>query len=225
MQALRSASNWSLGRLNTESSIYACYCELIKNAQSYIFIENQFFISSTSKTGVENQIGNALIERIIRAIREKKAFKVIIFMPLMPAFEANLEDHQGKVMQIQIALQNHSIYKGEDSVIAKIVKEIGSSGGSPDDYIMFCSLRKWENRPSDNVPITELIYIHSKLMIVDDNVLIVGSANINDRSLLGSRDSEIGICIDGQPDKQVNSGNGSIGVVAKIHDLRKKIFF
>ena len=54
MQALRSASNWSLGRLNTESSIYSCYCELIKNAQNFIYIENQFFISSTSKTGVEN---------------------------------------------------------------------------------------------------------------------------------------------------------------------------
>ena len=40
MQALRSASNWSLGRINTESSIYACYCELIKNAQNYIYIEN-----------------------------------------------------------------------------------------------------------------------------------------------------------------------------------------
>ena len=54
MQALRSASNWSLGRLNTESSIYSCYCELIKNAQNFIYIENPFFISSTSKTGVEN---------------------------------------------------------------------------------------------------------------------------------------------------------------------------
>ena len=38
---------------------------------------------------------------------------------------------------------------------------------------------------------TELIYIHSKLIIVDDKILICGSANINDRSLLGSRDSEV----------------------------------
>ena len=40
-------------------------------------------------------------------------------------------------------------------------------------------------------PVTELIYIHSKLIIVDDKILICGSANINDRSLLGSRDSEV----------------------------------
>ena len=42
------------------------------------------------------------------------------------------------------------------------------------------------------VHVTEQIYVHSKLMIVDDEVLIMGSANINDRSMLGHRDSEIG---------------------------------
>ncbi len=30
-------------------------------------------------------------------------------------------------------------------------------------------------------------------MIVDDRVVIIGSANINDRSLMGDRDSEIAI--------------------------------
>ena len=40
-------------------------------------------------------------------------------------------------------------------------------------------------------PVTELVYIHSKLMIVDDRLVICGSANINDRSMLGSRDSEV----------------------------------
>ena len=33
--------------------------------------------------------------------------------------------------------------------------------------------------------------IHSKLLICDDTTVIIGSANINDRSLLGSRDSEV----------------------------------
>jgi phospholipase D1/2 len=35
------------------------------------------------------------------------------------------------------------------------------------------------------------IYVHSKLMIIDDRISLIGSANINDRSLLGSRDSEV----------------------------------
>jgi phosphatidylserine/phosphatidylglycerophosphate/cardiolipin synthase-like enzyme len=33
--------------------------------------------------------------------------------------------------------------------------------------------------------------VHSKLLLVDDRVAIVGSANVNDRSLCGDRDSEI----------------------------------
>jgi hypothetical protein len=36
-----------------------------------------------------------------------------------------------------------------------------------------------------------MIYVHSKLMIVDDEYILLGSANINQRSLEGSRDSEI----------------------------------
>lgn len=48
---------------------------------------------------------------------------------------------------------------------------------------------------------TELIYVHSKLLIADDLTVICGSANINDRSLLGSRDSEIAVVI------QVNNYN------------------
>lgn len=33
--------------------------------------------------------------------------------------------------------------------------------------------------------------MHSKVMIIDDSIALIGSANINDRSLLGSRDSEV----------------------------------
>lgn len=43
--------------------------------------------------------------------------------------------------------------------------------------------------------VTELIYVHSKLLIADDHLVICGSANINDRSMLGKRDSEIAVII------------------------------
>lgn len=52
----------------------------------------------------------------------------------------------------------------------------------PDVRIVLCAPR---------TPVSEQIYVHSKLMVVDDEVVILGSANINDRSLLGHRDSEI----------------------------------
>lgn len=36
-----------------------------------------------------------------------------------------------------------------------------------------------------------MVYVHSKGMIVDDEYVIIGSANINQRSLDGTRDTEI----------------------------------
>lgn len=36
-----------------------------------------------------------------------------------------------------------------------------------------------------------MIYVHSKGMIVDDEYIIIGSANINQRSMEGTRDTEI----------------------------------
>lgn len=41
-----------------------------------------------------------------------------------------------------------------------------------------------------------MIYIHSKLMIIDDKSVIIGSANLNDRSMMGDRDSEIAMLIE-----------------------------
>lgn len=55
-------------------------------------------------------------------------------------------------------------------------------------------MRTWAELNSRLV--TELIYVHSKLMIVDDRSCLIGSANINDRSLLGNRDSEVAVLIE-----------------------------
>jgi phospholipase D1/2 len=44
--------------------------------------------------------------------------------------------------------------------------------------------------------ITELLYIHSKVMIVDDRRVIMGSANFNDRSQKGDGDSEIALVVE-----------------------------
>lgn len=44
--------------------------------------------------------------------------------------------------------------------------------------------------------VTEELYVHSKVMIADDRIVICGSANINDRSQLGDHDSEIAVIIE-----------------------------
>mmetsp|Transcript_13212 Transcript_13212/g.52609 ORF Transcript_13212/g.52609 Transcript_13212/m.52609 type:complete len:166 (-) Transcript_13212:2124-2621(-) len=38
-----------------------------------------------------------------------------------------------------------------------------------------------------------MIYLHSKMLIVDDEYIILGSANINERSMSGTRDTEIAV--------------------------------
>lgn len=63
-----------------------------------------------------------------------------------------------------------------------------------DRYVRFFGLRASE--VVGTWPKTEIIYVHSKLMIVDDRRCIIGSANINDRSLLGTRDSELACVIE-----------------------------
>ena len=42
-------------------------------------------------------------------------------------------------------------------------------------------------------------------MIVDDKQMIIGSANINDRSLIGMRDSELAIVIE-DPNGKIGNG-------------------
>lgn len=82
----------------------------------------------------------------------------------MPSFEADLEKEEGAVMQVQIGLQNCTINKGHDSLLQRLRKKLGSKG-SIEDYIQICGLRRWQNRPSDGRPETELIYIHSKVQL------------------------------------------------------------
>lgn len=214
------------------------------SAERFIYIENQFFISSTSKGSdsnavVRNRITKAIFMRILQAIKEGKDFKVIIFIPLLPAFEADLEQQTGRVMQVQIGLENSTIGLGPQSLLQRL-KQYTST---PENYVMICGLRRFQERYSAfsgspgglgaqlPIPVTNLIYIHSKvgrllkqMMIIDDSKLIIGSANLNDRSMLGSRDSELAVLIEGEPDLNIKIGDSNIQVSHKVHEFRMAIF-
>lgn len=62
------------------------------------------------------------------------------------------------------------------------------------NYISFAGLRT--HADLEGRLVTELIYVHSKMLIADDNTVIIGSANINDRSMLGKRDSEVAVIVE-----------------------------
>lgn len=57
------------------------------------FTTNPIKVTATEKDDndiLKNQIGQAIVRRIIRAHEERDNFKVMVLMPLMPAFPADL---------------------------------------------------------------------------------------------------------------------------------------
>ena len=61
-------------------------------------------------------------------------------------------------------------------------------------------------------------------MIIDDRSLIIGSANINDRSMRGSRDSELCLLLKGVELERVLMGEETIEVSMKIRKLRDTLW-
>jgi phospholipase D1/2 len=299
-QIMRSCSKWSHGT-KIEHSIQNAYIEVIRNSHHFIYIENQFFITATgdSQRPIKNQIGAAIVERIIRAAREGEPYQVIVIMPAIPAFAGDLKSDEALGTREIMELQYDSINRGGHSIMESIARE----GIDPMQYIRFYNLRNydrinssgamreaeqqsgvsyddarqeydqryggsdqyaregaynneyqqydggaydeqggqynrfqryqqatqsmgnhsglgsgrwdsvaecymlngedirnvpWEDGTTDEMDafVSELLYVHSKLLIADDRVVICGSANLNDRSQLGDHDSEIAICIE-----------------------------
>lgn len=194
-QMLRSASNWSIGlkKQDYECSILLGYLALISGAENFIYIENQFFISrvttENNNNPVKNMIAEALYLRIKKAVSEKKEFKIIVVMPLLPGFEGEITDPNAALLKIQLHYEYQTISRGGKSLLEMLSKD--QEIDDPTKYISFYGLRN--HCIMDGKPVTEIIYVHSKLMIVDDKYVIMGSANINDRSMLGKRDSEIAV--------------------------------
>jgi phospholipase D1/2 len=61
-------------------------------------------------------------------------------------------------------------------------------------------------------------------MIIDDEIVLCGSANINDRSLVGDRDSELALITRGE-DFVEGVMNGDSCLVSQLaHELRVKLW-
>ncbi|XP_046647471.1 phospholipase D1-like isoform X2 [Daphnia pulicaria] len=97
-QVLRSSSTWSVGSRITEDSIHSAYIHAIENSEHFIYIENQFFITLASDSGVSNRVGAALYDRIVLAAERKSRFRVIVVLPLLPGFEGQIGTKSGIAM-------------------------------------------------------------------------------------------------------------------------------
>ncbi|CAG8504405.1 15519_t:CDS:2, partial [Acaulospora colombiana] len=174
---------------------------------------------------VKNLIGKAIVERIARAHANDEKFRIIVSLPLIPAFPVALDDSDSAIIRYN-NLRYQSICRGKHSIIEQIKK---AGCATPERYIGFYALRSYgkidysaiqrglgvledeliapnlfdesdlagdyENDPT-GAYVTEEILIHSSLLIADDRTVIIGSANLNDRSLNGDHDSEIAAIIE-----------------------------
>uniref|UniRef100_A0AAQ4PMH6 Phospholipase n=1 Tax=Gasterosteus aculeatus aculeatus TaxID=481459 RepID=A0AAQ4PMH6_GASAC len=191
VQVLRSAADWSAGIKYHEESIHTAYVHVIAKSKHYIYIENQFFISCADNRTVYNKIGDAIIERILRAYKEGKKYRVYVVTPLLPGFEGDITTGGGNAIQAVMHFNYRTMIRGEYSIISQLKKEMDDHWMN---YISFAGLRT--HTELEGRLVTELIYVHSKMLIADDNTVIIGSANINDRSMLGKRDSEVAVIVE-----------------------------
>jgi phospholipase D1/2 len=272
-----SASRWSAGKA-TEHSIANAYIDAITNARHFVYIENQFFITATSDAQhpVTNQIGRAIVDRILRAYQSGETFQVIVLMPAVPAFAGDLKSDGALGTRAIMEFQYNSISRGGHSIMeslraagveeprqyinfynlrnydrlnlsstmASAERESGvpyesarrefddrveeetygeNYSGRQDEYNAYQSAASrqpdtswdsvaacymangpdirsapWSGSPESELDafVSEELYIHSKILIADDRLVICGSANLNDRSQLGDHDSEIAVVIE-----------------------------
>lgn len=194
-----------------DRSIQDGYINAIRRAKNFIYIENQYFLGSSfdwNSNDIKDEDINALhlipkelSLKIVSKIEAGEDFRVYVVLPMWPEGEPEsasvqaILDWQRRTMKMMYT----------DIVHALKVKRIVAD---PKNYLTFFCLGNREiKKDGEYIPLEKpengsnysraqearrfMIYVHAKMMIVDDEYMIVGSANINQRSMDGARDSEI----------------------------------
>jgi phospholipase D1/2 len=194
-----------------DRSIQDAYINAIRRAKDFIYIENQYFLGSSygwnsddikdEDIGALHVIPKELSLKIVSKIEADEKFMVYVVMPMWP--EGIPESAS---VQAILNWQKRTI----EMMYTDIVQTLKVKGivVNPKEYLSFFCLGNRETKldgeylppqkpenGSDYSKAQEarrfMIYVHAKMMIVDDEYIIVGSANINQRSMDGARDSEI----------------------------------
>ncbi len=140
-QVVRSSCDWSSGIL-VEHSIQNAYSEVIRNAQHFVYIENQFFITATGEeqAPVHNTIGRAIVDACVKAGKEGRKFRVIIIIPAIPGFAGDLRDDAAMGTRAIMDYQYKSIHRGEHSISG----QIKAQGVDPTQHIFMFNLRSYD---------------------------------------------------------------------------------
>ncbi|KAI7996034.1 Phospholipase D alpha 1 [Camellia lanceoleosa] len=194
-----------------DRSIQDAYINAIRRAKNFIYMESQYFIGSSygwnSKDIKDADIGSLhlipkeLSLKIVSKIEAGERFTVYVVIPMWPegipesASVQAILDWQRRTMEMMYT----DIY---DALRAK-----GMNENLRDYLTFFCLGNREAQTDGEYVPIEKpdpytnyhraqlarrfMIYVHANMMIVDDEYIIIGSANINQRSMDGARDTEI----------------------------------
>ncbi|KAL6536501.1 Phospholipase D beta 1 [Orobanche gracilis] len=192
-----------------DMSIHTAYVKAIRAAQHFIYIENQYFLGSSynwanyKDLGANNLLPMEIALKIASKIRARERFSVYIIIPMWPEGVPTSTPTQ------RILFWQYNTMQMMYETIYKALEEVGlEKEYEPSDYLNFFCLGNREAEVTGSKPdsgssagntpqaLTRknrrfMIYVHSKGMIVDDEFVILGSANINQRSLEGTRDTEI----------------------------------
>ncbi|XP_058101957.1 phospholipase D alpha 4 isoform X3 [Magnolia sinica] len=184
-----------------ECSIHAAYVEAIRRAERFVYIENQYFIGGCNmwekdqRCRCKNLIPVEIALKLASKIRSRERFAVYIVIPMWPEGVPESESVQDILHWTRLTMS--MMYR----LIGEAIGETGV-GVHPMDYLNFFCLANREKvvrgefiPPSSPQHTSQywraqmhrrfMIYVHSKLMI--------GSANVNQRSMDGRRDTEIAI--------------------------------
>ncbi|KAK4365301.1 hypothetical protein RND71_016659 [Anisodus tanguticus] len=158
---------------------------------------------ATNKASANNLIPMEIALKIANKIRANERFAAYIVLPMWP------EGVPTSTATQRILFWQHNTMQMMYETIYKALVEVGLENTyEPQDYLIFFCLGNREvpengittvvksSKPNTPQELTQksrrfMIYVHSKGMIVDDEYVILGSANINQRSLEGTRDTEI----------------------------------
>ncbi|XP_020967380.1 phospholipase D alpha 4-like [Arachis ipaensis] len=202
----------SFRELHVERSIHEAYVEAIRSAEKFIYIENEYFIGGCQlwdkdrDSGCTNLIPIEIALKIVSKIKAKERFAVYIVIPMWSEGVPKSEAVQDILHWTRETMT--MMYR----LIGEALKENGenNNNGHPKDYLNFFCLANREQKGSgEYIPQHAphpgtlygsaqsnrrfMVYVHSKFMIVDDEYILIGSANVNQRSMDGERDTEIAI--------------------------------
>ncbi|KAL7718331.1 phospholipase D [Entamoeba marina] len=176
VQIVRSICKEAGGLDGIERSVYESLLRVILRAKHYIYIEQQFFISNYGSERVWNLVVAMIADQIIKAFKKGDDFKAIFLVPMWS--EGTLDS-------------SITMFMGSLSLFERL-KQAGIQ--DVNKYVYINNIVSIGMTKSTGLTVAP-IYVHSKCIIVDDRYVIIGSANINDRSLKGDRDTELAAVI------------------------------